>query len=161
VIAISFSVPTQSRPVLVGRERAQNYVTSITQTTDGYLWIGTYNGLARFDGVRFVTYDPDSTGGLGHAHIHMVLADLCGTLWVSTFDNGLSRWREGTFTFEWRGTITEGGVRKLLLSRSNEVLFSLSSGQVLRGTTTAAGSNQWKVLATGLKRLIYREAARL
>src|SRR5262245_51180815 len=128
----------------------QNYVTSIAQTTDGYLWIGTYNGLARFDGVRFVTYDPDSTGGLGHAHIHKVLADLCGTLWVSTFDNGLSRWREGAFTVEWRGTMTDGGVRRLLSCRSNEVLFSLSSGQLLRGTTTAAGSNQWKVLAAGL-----------
>ena len=33
-------------------------VTSIQQTPDGYLWVGTYNGLARFDGARFVTKEP-------------------------------------------------------------------------------------------------------
>jgi len=36
-------------------------VTAIAQTPDGYLWAGTYNGLARFDGARFVTFDPAST----------------------------------------------------------------------------------------------------
>src|SRR5678816_4567945 len=34
----------------------QNHVTSITQTRDGYLWLGTYEGLARFDGVRFASF---------------------------------------------------------------------------------------------------------
>jgi ligand-binding sensor domain-containing protein len=32
----------------------QNTVTTVLQTHEGYLWLGTYNGLARFDGVRFV-----------------------------------------------------------------------------------------------------------
>src|SRR4029077_17535226 len=36
-------------------------VTAIAQTPDGYLWIGTYDGLARFDGFRFVTYEPVNT----------------------------------------------------------------------------------------------------
>ena len=31
----------------------QNKVTAVVQTHDGYLWVGTYSGLARFDGVRF------------------------------------------------------------------------------------------------------------
>ena len=39
-------------------------VTSIAQTPDGYLWIGTYNGLARFDGVRFV-----KSRQIGRAHV--------------------------------------------------------------------------------------------
>src|SRR5580704_1814183 len=39
-------------------------VTSIAQTPDGYIWAGTYDGLARFDGTRFVTL-----GGLSHARI--------------------------------------------------------------------------------------------
>ena len=42
-------------------------VTAIAQTPDGYLWIGTYNGLARFDGVQFVTFDPFNTPALKHA----------------------------------------------------------------------------------------------
>ena len=34
----------------------QNKVTAVVQTRDGYLWVGTYNGLARFDGVRFTVF---------------------------------------------------------------------------------------------------------
>src|SRR5580692_4466314 len=41
-----------------------NSVTAIAQTPDGYLWVGTYNGLSRFDGVRFVTFDPANTPAL-------------------------------------------------------------------------------------------------
>src|ERR1700685_3169141 len=44
-------------------------VTAIAQTPDGYLWVGTYNGLARFDGVRFVTFDPANTPGLKNPRI--------------------------------------------------------------------------------------------
>ena len=36
-------------------------VRAITQTADGYLWVGTLNGLARFDGVRFETYSAANT----------------------------------------------------------------------------------------------------
>src|SRR5215510_8582359 len=42
----------------------QNSVTSIVQTRDGYLWLGTFGGVARFDGVRFVTYDSGNTQSL-------------------------------------------------------------------------------------------------
>jgi ligand-binding sensor domain-containing protein len=42
-------------------------VTAIAQTPEGYLWVGTLNGLARFDGVRFVTYEPLNTPELKHA----------------------------------------------------------------------------------------------
>ena len=41
-----------------------NMVTALAQTPDGYLWIGTYNGLVRFDGVRFVVFDPANTPAL-------------------------------------------------------------------------------------------------
>jgi hypothetical protein len=39
----------------------QNKVTAVVQTRDGYLWIGTYNGLARFDGVRFTVFYDNNT----------------------------------------------------------------------------------------------------
>ena len=38
----------------------QNKVTAAVQTRDGYLWAGTYNGLARFDGVRFTVFDDNN-----------------------------------------------------------------------------------------------------
>src|SRR5271165_587698 len=39
----------------------QNSVTALVQTRDGYLWLGTYGGLVRFDGVRFTVFDSDNT----------------------------------------------------------------------------------------------------
>src|SRR5688572_20989215 len=39
----------------------QNSVNAIAQTPDGYLWLATFNGLARFDGVAFKVFDPQNT----------------------------------------------------------------------------------------------------
>src|SRR5580765_8274938 len=50
-------------------------VTSIAQTPDGYLWLGTYNGLMRFDGEQFVTFDPDNTPELKHARVRRLYVD--------------------------------------------------------------------------------------
>jgi len=57
--------------------------TSIAQTPDGYLWIGTYNGLARFDGTRFV-----NTPALGQPRVQGLFLDANGTLWINTFRGG-------------------------------------------------------------------------
>src|ERR1035437_7460903 len=61
-------------------------VTAIAQTPDGYLWIGTYNGLARFDGVQFVNFDPFNTPELKHARVDGLFVDAQGTLWINTRD---------------------------------------------------------------------------
>src|SRR5689334_2013347 len=53
-------------------------VTAIAQTPDGYLWIGTYNGLARFDGVTFVTFDPANTPALQRARVRRLNVDSNG-----------------------------------------------------------------------------------
>src|ERR1044072_8540013 len=77
-------------------------VTSIAQTPDGYLWIGTHNGLARFDGVRFVTFDPVNTPELKQARVRGLFVDAEGTLWVSTYDNSLTSLRNGVFRHEYQ-----------------------------------------------------------
>lgn len=62
----------------------------ITQTTDGYLWIGTRSGVMRFDGVRFVPWTP-SGSGISQKEIHGLLGARDGSLWFATAD-GLFRW---------------------------------------------------------------------
>jgi Two component regulator propeller len=50
-------------------------VTSIAQTPDGYLWLGTFNGLVRFDGVRFRVFDEGNTPDLGSSGITQLEVD--------------------------------------------------------------------------------------
>ena len=85
-----------------------NSVTAITQTPDGYLWIGTYNGLARFDGVRFTNFDPANTPALKHARVNRLFTDAQGTLWINTFDGSMTSFRNGVFTHEWQGAEVVG-----------------------------------------------------
>jgi ligand-binding sensor domain-containing protein/signal transduction histidine kinase len=73
-----------------------NSPTPIVQTRDGYLWIGTTAGLARFDGVRFVTYRAADTPGLPDNLIRCLYEDGTGALWVGT-QRGLSRYWQGKF----------------------------------------------------------------
>ncbi len=59
---------------------------AITQTTDGYLWIGTQNGLVRFDGVRFVPWVPPDGKRLS-TRVFSLLAASDGSLWIGTGTN--------------------------------------------------------------------------
>jgi signal transduction histidine kinase/ligand-binding sensor domain-containing protein/CheY-like chemotaxis protein len=58
-------------------------VNAIAQTKDGYLWFGTYSGLARFDGVRFTVFDR-ANGHLPQSEILSLLAAHDGVLWIGT-----------------------------------------------------------------------------
>src|SRR5688572_2268485 len=53
----------------------QNSVLSMLQTRDGYLWVGTLNGLARFDGIRFTTFDGSNTRELKDSRIVCLFED--------------------------------------------------------------------------------------
>jgi ligand-binding sensor domain-containing protein/signal transduction histidine kinase len=74
-----------------------NSVDAITQTSEGYLWIGTEEGLARFDGVRFSTFDTRNTPVLRSNHISALLADSHRNLWIGTQGGGLTVLHEGIF----------------------------------------------------------------
>jgi ligand-binding sensor domain-containing protein/signal transduction histidine kinase len=73
----------------------QESVWAIAQTRDGYLWIGTGGGLARFDGVRFKVFG--LAEGLPSLHVRALLQDRQGALWIGTA-NGLCRYQAGRFT---------------------------------------------------------------
>jgi signal transduction histidine kinase/ligand-binding sensor domain-containing protein/DNA-binding response OmpR family regulator len=60
----------------------QNTVTSIGQTPDGYLWLGTQEGVVRFDGVRFRVFDRSTEPQLQSHSIHTLKVDRQGYLWL-------------------------------------------------------------------------------
>jgi hypothetical protein len=73
-----------------------NSAPHVLQTRDGYLWVGTETGLARFDGIRFTTYRAANTPGLPDNWIRFLFEDKAGSLWVGTA-HGLCRYRDGKF----------------------------------------------------------------
>ena len=75
----------------------QNTVHAIAQTRDGYIWIGTEEGLARFDGIKFTVFDKQNTAQLKSNYIRALLADRQGALWIGTAE-GLVRMLNGKFT---------------------------------------------------------------
>ena len=56
-------------------------VTSLIQAGSGYLWLGTYNGLLRYDGVRFTLYDSGNTEGLQNSRVTSLFEDQ-QVLWI-------------------------------------------------------------------------------
>lgn len=75
----------------------QNSVTSIIQTHDGYLWLGTFDGLVRFDGVKFKVLRPENAPGLPSNRILTLLQDHAGALLVGTEEGRLAKSRSGGF----------------------------------------------------------------
>ncbi|MBW3526792.1 EAL domain-containing protein [Shewanella sp. NKUCC05_KAH] len=79
----------QSQSFGVPEGLSQSTVTSIVQDNDGYIWIGTFNGLNRFDGKNFKHfYANDTRTGLPSSFIRSLLIDDKGILYVGT-DSGL------------------------------------------------------------------------
>lgn len=75
----------------------QNAVTSIIQTRDGYLWLGTYGGLARFDGIRFTRFDPGAYPQLKSSRVTSLFEGRDGFLWAGHETGELVRFRQGRF----------------------------------------------------------------
>ena len=72
-------------------------VSTMTQTPDGYLWLGSEFGLFHFDGVSFVRWEPPDGEQLPARHISRLLTARDGTLWIGTLA-GLASWHDGRLT---------------------------------------------------------------
>ena len=77
----------------------QNGVRQMTQTPDGYLWFTTFDGLVRFDGLRFTTFSTGNTKGIINNRFTGLYGDKDGTLYATTMEDGvLTVYRNGVFT---------------------------------------------------------------
>lgn len=112
----------------------ENTVTCVRKTQDGYVWVGTRQGLARFDGARIVTFTMSDTPELRSDHITALVEDARGALWIATHGGGVARLREGNFT-----SFT---VRQGLSSDVVNCLAADADGAVWIGTVF--GLNRWQ-----------------
>lgn len=90
-------LPTQYLQASWQEELPQNTVRAMVQTREGYLWLGTQEGLARFDGHRFTNFSPGSAPGLPAGDVRALLEDRDGRLWIGTRGGGLAVYEGGVF----------------------------------------------------------------
>ncbi|HZS46203.1 MAG TPA: two-component regulator propeller domain-containing protein [Blastocatellia bacterium] len=76
----------------------QNSVYAIHQTRDGYLWIATLDGLARFDGVRFTVFNKTNMPGITSNRFISLYEGPQGDLWIGTVNGVVTRYHNGIFT---------------------------------------------------------------
>jgi ligand-binding sensor domain-containing protein/signal transduction histidine kinase len=120
-------------------------VTSIAQTPDGYLWIGTDRGIIRFDGINFHIFEAGSaTPTFGP--VRKLLVDGQGALWILLQNTKLLRYRDGTFNLV-RGE-AENGITALGEGAGNAILLSSLAMGVLVYKDGSFG-NTSKALAPG------------
>jgi ligand-binding sensor domain-containing protein/signal transduction histidine kinase len=110
----------------------QGSVIAMTQTRDGYLWLGTQQGLARFDGVHFKTFNDGNTPGLNSTTITKLFEDSRGNLWIGTQNGGVVMVdNKGTLT---RIDVGRGAAESRLLEicedQAGIVYMWLSNGQL-------------------------------
>jgi len=84
----------------------QNTINTLLQTDDGYIWIGTPSGLARFDGVNFKVFDTGNTLALKSNHISALFEDHKSRLWIGTYGGGLTCLNKG----KWKTYSSENGL---------------------------------------------------
>lgn len=114
----------------------QTSPTSIIQTKDGYLWIATFGGLSRFDGVKFTNFTTSNTPQLINNRLTALYEDKYGILWIGSEDGDLMKLQDGVFSLIKRneGMPRDGRIYSMWLDH-NDILW-YTSLDTLKGYNT-------------------------
>lgn len=102
---------------------------AITQTRDGYLWLGTEDGLARFDGAKFTVFNRQNTPALQNNYITALFESEDGALWIGTRGGGAARILAGKFeAFSVRDGLANDTVRAIGEDASGAIWIGTGDG---------------------------------
>jgi ligand-binding sensor domain-containing protein len=101
---------------------------AIARTPDGYLWVGTQEGLARFDGARFTVFDSNTEPAFSDNYISALLVDRTARLWIGT-GSGIVVLENGRFTaFTRLAQLEHAYVRSIVEGNDGRVWVGTESG---------------------------------
>lgn len=123
---------------------SDNMVTGCVQDKNGYTWIGTRDGLNRFDGYTFKVFrnDPDETETLGSNWITYLGTDRNGDLWVGTL-SGLYQYNDTKETFRHLPFTSDKGIEVFQFDKENK-LWILMDGNLIQYNTS---DNQFRIFS--------------
>jgi ligand-binding sensor domain-containing protein len=107
--------------------------TAIVQTGDGYLWTGSEEGLSRFDGAAFTTFDHRKTEGVLANNFTALAVDRLGTLWAGTRDHGVLHAVGGGFQAAgWEPNAQDQQVRALAFDGNDDLWIGMRDRGLVR-----------------------------
>ena len=135
-----------------------NKIRAIMQTRDGYIWLATAQGIARFDGSHFTAFNGSTNPELRGGGFFAVLEAKDGTLWFGG-DNGLFRWRNGYFDrFTTEDGLAHNYVRALFNAKDGGVVVCTRNGlSFFRGAKITTPGGKWRQV-TGVVRAYLERA---
>lgn len=141
----------------------QNSVNCILQSSDGYIWFGTEEGLVRFDGVRFVVFDKRNTSALSVNVITTLFEARDSALWIGTDGGGVLRLKNGGFTaFGLAQGSMESGVRAIAQDAGGVLWFGTNSGIIrLKNGGVSAANKEVGLIFDWVNTLVVDHAGRL
>lgn len=106
--------------------------TDIMQTTDGYINIGTYAGLVRFDGVEFTTIRKGSENGMDISSVRVMYEDSHENLWLGSNDEGLQKiGANGEYkSYTTKNGLPNNSIRALVEDKQGNIWIGTASGVV-------------------------------
>ena len=126
----------------------QSTILGISQTTDGYVWFATHEGLARFDGLVFTVFDESNTPALRGSGISALLAQKDGGLLLGLRDGGIVRYRLGKFeAVTPKGGLPAGSISVLAEDPSGALWVGTIAGGLAR---IVKGESRLYAIADGL-----------
>ena len=107
----------------------QNIIRGMRQTPDGYLWIATLDGVARFDGVHFTIFNKSNTPGIVSNRFSAMVGGLGGDLWLVSESGRITRYHNGSFQTYGReqGLPEDNSVRGITADNSGVVWVLLDN----------------------------------
>jgi signal transduction histidine kinase/ligand-binding sensor domain-containing protein len=160
-------------PFTTGSGLPQSSAEALLQGRDGWLWIGTQEGVARFDGLSFALLDRRAVPELKHNRILALQEDPSGTLWIGTEGGGATSWkgryrtwgkadgledlRVRSFAAPPGGSLwaaTDGGIFRLVGGRFVPIAMpGVPRREPVRRLADGKGGGAWAATSRGLFRL--------
>jgi PAS domain S-box-containing protein len=136
--------------ISIGEGLSENVVLSLAQDRRGFMWIGTQDGLNRYDGnqVKIFKNDPDDPQSLSNSYVSVIFTDQAGSLWVGTA-NGLNRFNPGSERFT--RYLNDPNNKNSISSNNITVIYQDRNGTLWVGTGDS-GLNKFDAQTGNFKR---------
>lgn len=124
----------------------QNYAHSVMQSSDGYIWCSTQEGLVRFDGVRFMYFDKTNTPIFINNYFSALAEGSDGSMWIGTSGGGIYRYYNGEFTAPYENTNMNEEVVYCIAPLGDTIFYGTENGLKMISPTI----NKWITQKDGL-----------